>query len=383
MTVLAPAGAFVAAPDVPCARVEVHADAAAVEGAWADLERASCSIYQTRRFLQPWAETLGRRHGLRSCYVLARDKDGRPLALFCLGLRRRGPLTLATMLGGKDANLQLPLVHPGSGWTRATLRSLLRDAARLAGADAFVFLNQPHDLGGVTNPLALLAHGDSPSAAWGTRLPGTADGLFAAKLSKDARKKLRKKEAKLAALGPLRHLVATTREERAAVLEAFLAQKTARFDERGIASEFGSSPMRAFIERAAASEPPGIELHALLVGERIVATYGGAAQGGRWSGMFNSFEADEAIARSSPGDLLLLRIVEHCCARGFQAFDLGVGEARYKQALCDEPIALFDAAIGFGPLGSTAAALVLARQAAKRRIKRSPRLLALARHLER
>ena len=116
-----------------------------------------------------------------------------------------------------------------------------------------------------------------------------------------------------------------------------------------------------------------------MPGARIVATYGGAAQGERWSGMFNSFDADEEVARSSPGDLLLVKIVESCCARGLRAFDLGVGEARYKAALCDQPIPLFDAAIGFGPLGRAAAALVLARQALKRTVKRHPRLMALAR----
>ena len=128
---------------------------------------------------------------------------------------------------------------------------------------------------------------------------------------------------------------------------------------------------------------PGIELHALYAGERIVATYGGAAQGGRWSGMFNSFDADEDIARSSPGELLLMNIIDSCCARGLRDFDLGVGEARYKAALCDQPIPLFDAALGFGLTGRSAAALILGKQALKRRIKRDPRLMALARRLAR
>lgn len=374
------ATAAVTAPAVPFATVEAYLDAAAVAAAWRDLERAApCSIYQTRRFLEPWAETLGRAAGLRPCTVLARDRAGHPVALLALGLRRYGPVTIARLLGGKDANLQLALLRPASGWTRASLLLLLREAARLSGADVVVFTNQPHAYGGEANPLACLPHRASPSAAYGTALPASGEALFAAKLSKDTRKKLRKKEAKLAALGGVRHVVAGSAAERAAILDAFLAQKTARFHQRGIASQFGTAAMRAFIERAAATEPPGIELHALLAGERIVATYGGAAQGERWSGMFNSFDADEEIARSSPGDLLLLRLVEHCCARGLRAFDLGVGEARYKAALCDEPIPLFDAAIGFGPFGRAAAALVMAGQGLKGRVKRDPRLLALAR----
>ena len=383
---LAPRAAIapVAAPATPFARVDIYPDAAAVAAAWSELERtAPCSIYQTRRFLDPWAETLGRAAGLRPCYMLARDRADQPIALFPLGLERCGPITTARLLGGKDANLQLALLHSATGWTGESLRPLLRETARLSGVDVFVFTNQPHAYAGETNPLACLPRGESPSAAYGTALPASSEALLAAKLSKDTRKKLRKKEAKLDALGPVRHVVARTPAERATILEAFLTQKNARFQDLGIASDFGTAAMRAFIERASATEPPGIELHALLAGERIVATYGGAAQGERWSGMFNSFDADEEIARSSPGDLLLMRIVESCCARGFSAFDLGVGEARYKTALCDEPIPLFDAAIGFGPLGCAAAAFVLARQALKQRVKRNPRLLAIIRWVAR
>ncbi len=372
----------VAARAAPFAQVNAYTEADAVAAGWAELERtAPCSIYQTRRFLEPWAATLGHASGQRPCYVLARDQAGEPVALLPLGIERRGPVTVARLLGGKDANLQLALLRPTAGWTGESLRRLLREVARLCGADVFVFSNQPHAYAGVANPLATLPHCESPSAAYGTGLPASGEVLLAAKLSKDTRKKLRKKEAKLATLGAVRYVVAAGTAERAAILDVFLAQKTARFRERGIASEFGTPAMRAFIERASASEPPGIELHALFAGERIVATYGGAAQGERWSGMFNSFDADAEIARSSPGDLLLARVVERCCARGLRAFDLGVGEARYKQALCDESIPLFDAAVGFGLLGRAAAMLVLVRQSLKRRVKRSPRLMAMARRL--
>ena len=373
-----------AAASAPFARVERHADAAAVDDAWAELERtAPCSIYQTRRFLVPWAETLGRLAGLRPAYVLARDRGGQPVALLCLGLSRAGPVTVARLLGGKDANLSFALLRTSTDWSREHVRSFLREAARLCDADVFVFANQPHVYGGEANPLASLPHAESPSAAYGTRLPSCGESLFAAKLSKESRKKLRRKEAKLASLGTVRHVVAASPAERAAILDAFLAQKTARFAERGLAAAFRTPAMHAFVERASAAEPAAIELHALMAGDRIVATYGGAAQGARWSGMFNSFDADVEIARASPGDLLLMRIVELCCARGLRDFDLGVGEARYKASLCDEPIPLFDAAIGFGPVGTALASLLLARQSLKRRVKRSPRLLALAQRWKR
>jgi CelD/BcsL family acetyltransferase involved in cellulose biosynthesis len=359
--------------------IEVHTTTETVAEAWACLERdAPCSIYQTRSWLLPWLATLGRRAALTPWFVLARSADGTPAALLPLGLVRRGPITIATWLGGKDSNAAMPLVRPGVAWTAADARRLLLGAVDAAGRrpDVFVLGNQPHMWGGTDNPLALLPHGASPSVAYGTALPPRAADLFEAKLSKDSRKKLRKKEAKLALLGPLTHRVAVIADEQRETIDVFLRQKTERFRDLAIASDFETPEMRAFIETASAPHGGGIEVHAMLVGERIVAVYGGASWRGHWSGMFNSFDADEEIAKSSPGDLLLMRIIEKACADGMTQFDLGIGEARYKAALCDEAIPLFDLVMPTTAKGRLFAALVVARQATKRSVKRDPRLLA-------
>ena len=373
-----------ALPASPFVRIETYADSAPILDAWRELEsEAPCSIYQTRAFVLPWVDTLGRKARMEPRFILARDRDRRPAALLCLGLVRRGPIRVATWLGGKDANFNMPLLRRPAAWTEADLKRLLHEAARACGAsapDVFDLPNQPARWtgGGNTvslNPMSHLANDASPSFAHGTTLPASAETLFAEKLSKDARKKLRKKEAKLASFGPLAYRVATGLDERTRVLDTFLAQKVARFRARGIASDFDAPEMRAFIEAASAPNGSGIELHALYAGERIVAVYGGAAHGDRWSGMFNSFDSDDEIAKTSPADLLLMRIIAACCAAGLGQFDLGIGEARYKAALCDEAIPLFDS---FVPVTLRGRAYALAARmwvSAKRRIKRNPRLL--------
>ena len=97
--------------------------------------------------------------------------------------------------------------------------------------------------------------------------------------------------------------------------------------------------------------------------------------------MFNSFDGDEEIAKSSPGDLLLMRVIGYCCASGIERFDLGIGEARYKAALCDETMPLFDAFVPMTLGGRAYVACARMRQAAKRRIKRDPKLLRLLNRL--
>ena len=370
--------------------IESHASIEAVAVAWAALEAvAPCSIYQTRRWLTPWIATLGKRAGIVPWFVLARAADGRPSGLLLLGLRRLGPCTVAVWLGGRDVNAAMALLDPEAPWRGAEVGRLLAEAARIAPVtpDLFLLTNQPFSWNGHANPLAWLPHAASPSAAYGLPLIPDAQALLRAKLSKETAKKLRKKEAKLAALGPLTYRSAGTAPERRAVLEAFLAQKTRRLRARHIRSDFDAPEMRAFIEAASASGDAGeglagIELHALMIDRRVVAVYGGAAHRGGWSGMFNAFDAaDEALARCSPGDLLLMRVVTRACAAGLTHLDLGIGEARYKATLC-EPIPLFDATVPITVKGRALAALLAAARTAKRWIKRNRRLLAFVRRVD-
>jgi CelD/BcsL family acetyltransferase involved in cellulose biosynthesis len=93
--------------------------------------------------------------------------------------------------------------------------------------------------------------------------------------------------------------------------------------------------------------------------------------------MFNSFDQEPEIARCSPGDLLLHRLIDNARSRGITSFDLGIGEARYKASICEEIIPLFDCIIPVTPLGRVAGQLAGLRLSVKRRIKRSPRIWGL------
>ena len=118
-----------------------------------------------------------------------------------------------------------------------------------------------------------------------------------------------------------------------------------------------------------------------FVGDRIVATFGALSAGDRLSGLFLSHDCDPEIARSSPGELIVHAMVREAIARGLKTLDLGVGEARYKDDACEAEEELFDSAFAVTPLGGVAALAFKAKQSAKRRIKRSPRLLAFAKRL--
>ncbi|TDX65063.1 CelD/BcsL family acetyltransferase involved in cellulose biosynthesis [Methylosinus sp. sav-2] len=356
------------------------------EAARADWEvlfaNAPASAYQSFGFALDWFETFGRTRGLTPMIVVARHSEGvrhgegaRPLALLALATSRLGPLRIAQFLGGKESNFNLGLFAADARLDAAALRTLLRRAARAGGVDLYRLGNQPQAFEGVANPLALPGSSASPSFAYGTSLPATASELDA-RFSADARKKLRKKQARLEKMGALVFEHCATGARAREILEALLAQKAERLQD----PSFASGAMRDFVLGLCGG---ALDVHALTLDGRIIATYAGFIHRGRFSAMLNSFVAEEEIARSSPGDLLLHSLLRDLLARGVARFDLGVGEARYKNAVCDETIALVDTLVPATPLGALAAPVLSALTRAKRAVKQNPRLLATLTELRR
>ncbi len=97
--------------------------------------------------------------------------------------------------------------------------------------------------------------------------------------------------------------------------------------------------------------------------------------------MVNSFDLDPNIARSSPGDLLVSRIIEEKCRGGLKSLDLGIGEGRYKDTWCNIREPLFDTVLPVTIKGHVFALAESLRLKAKRTIKQNDRVWALVRKL--
>jgi len=351
----------------------VYTDPGAARGVWEALyAQAPASPYQSFAFVDAWLQTLGHTQNATPFIVVAQDGDAR--ALLPLVIERLGPLRVASFACGRESNFNLALIGAGATPGEADMRALLRDAAKASDArvDLFYLRNQPRRFEGADNPLAFANALPSPSFAYGAALPADAGDLDA-RFSKDARKKLRKKEARLAQMGELFYEHAASGDAAREIVAALLAQKAARLAAQGVGSNFGDASMHEFMERLLATAPPGeVEAHALRLSGRIVAAYVGLTRNLRFCAMVNSYDADDDIARSSPGELLLHALLRNLCARGFTHFDLGAGEARYKNSVCDETIELCDTLVPVTPGGALACAALTAAQRAKRKIKQTP-----------
>ena len=311
-------------------------------------------------------------------------EDGTPLALLPLVRLRFGPWRGATFLGGRMAHYQMGLFRAGQCWPRARLLGLLRDIAREAGLDGFVFQRQPLTWRGGANPMTALGGQPGPSRAYASALPGSFEAWRDNHASKEAQKKFRKKGRKLAEFGEVALRRPRAPEEIETVLAAFLDQKSRRMRSAGLPNEFDEPQTQAFLRRASGLDggEAAISWRALWAGERIVSVFAGLAHASRVSGLAIAFDDDEAVARCSPGEQLIFRLVEEMIGAGQSEFDLGLGEARYKDECCEIVEATFDSAFGVTLLGRLGAKLFLAAQALKRRVKQSPRAMALARRLQ-
>jgi CelD/BcsL family acetyltransferase involved in cellulose biosynthesis len=370
------------ASDRRIARVEIFGDLTAVEPPWRVLEQGDslATPYQRYDFLKHWQRHVGSNAGITPFIVVAFNPVGEPLFLLPLGSRPLGSLVGLEFLGGKHANFNMAL------WRRDVAATIgaagLRGAlAALSGhADVLRLINQPLTWGGATNPFALLPHQRAANYGFSGALVPDFDALLRARTNSDTRKKMRKKERALASFGELRFERATQPDDVRRVLDAFFKQKSARTRALGMSDAFSLPGVRRFIEAAATEQlndaKPLIELYALSVDDIIVATIGGIVGGGRFCAMFNSI-IQGRFAIESPGEQLILRLVRSCCERELSTFDLGIGEARYKNLLCGDAEPLFDSYIPLSPAGRLPALAFAVSAAAKRAIKTRPALWSL------
>jgi CelD/BcsL family acetyltransferase involved in cellulose biosynthesis len=360
-------------------RVEVLTQIGKAERLWRELvqQGAICSRYQHYSWMAGWWDHIGSISKASPHVTVLRDDTGKPVLLLPLVRKQVGPLQVGFFMGGKHTNFNLPvwcpehLNEPAAG-LNALLKGLPHNGPRL---DLLVLLNQPFAWQGVANPMLYASHEASASRAYAGELQRDFEALLKERMGANSRKKLRQKERQLAALGPVTFQRARTPAEIDRVLAAFFQQKAARMCEQGLSNAFDVEGVKEFT-RAAAHEidpdtsEPVIELYVLSVRDTIIATFGGIVAGGRFSGMFNSIAGAE-FRNYSPGELLLANVIRMCCERGLGRFDLGIGDAAYKQVYCKDAEALYDSVIPITAAGQVAAPIWRAGLTLKGKIKKS------------
>ncbi|MFN3483412.1 MAG: GNAT family N-acetyltransferase [Rhabdaerophilum calidifontis] len=358
-------------------RVAIHAG----ETALARLAAARAgSPFQGSIWLGAW---LAAHDALATLRVIEIADEAGAALLLPVGLVTGRAGIAACKLGGAHASFYVPAVRGEQppALPAGALRAALRAGGRAIGADLVILTECPAHWNGAPHPLAPLFTGRSPSDGAELKLAAGESDPLRRLLDREARKKLRAKQRKFAALGPPRFGWVTGTAEVRTALDAFLGWKARQFAAMGVADPFAGAAIRAFLERSTTAEPPAIQLFAASTGDIPRAVLGIAGDATRLSVMFAAYDPEPAIARLSPGELAFAAAIEAAAAAGIRHFDLGVGEARYKTRYAPEMLMLHDLVMPVTARGRGLALLFRAYRGAKRLVKRHPRLLTLARRL--
>ncbi len=343
------------------------------------------SPYQRPEWVTLWHRHVSPHAAVRPLIVAGFDDRGDPLFLWPLTVCRMIGITAAMFIGGKHATLNLPAWRPdyADRLTAPQLADILHEIARrVPELDVLLLLNQPVVWNGMPNPFSRLPHQRSAEDNYRLTLsPSGGDNI-----SRGMRRRLRKKEAHLAKLPGYRYLRASTPGEVDRCLDAFFVQKAESLSARGFRNVFDCPGIKSFIRAACheglAQGNPVIELHTLEAQGELLALFAGVHDKRRYTLAFNSVTRGNN-ARHSPGLVLLQHIITECAERGFEAFDVGPGDARYKKWFCKEFEPVIDSILPLSARGRIAAPIMRSLLFVKSRIKRSPVLWRMVETLKR
>ncbi len=355
-----------------------------VEQIWREFEtHTAISCYQRFDFVESWFKHLGKDHGFQPFIMSGKDENGETVFIWPFVLKTTRLGTHLTWAGEKHANYNMGLNR--LDWApylnRQVILEVFRKAREIFSFDGIHLQNQPETWDGRQNPFLPLKRNASPSYGYWADFAEGFDVYFKNIKSKRARKRIRWQQRRLSEMGELTFERATRKEDVERFLERHFELREIRFKSLGKYDALSEAGVREFLtdlsSRAPQEDQPPLELHALLINGEILSIYGGAIAGNRFSAFFNSIDIGPA-SRYSVGDTLLHHMILDCAERGLTSFDLGIGEAGYKQQWCNKTDVMFDTYFGFSVKGKISATIFSYAQRLKRMVKQKSQLLKMA-----
>ncbi len=367
-------------------RLSASGELDALAPAWRAFEQvADCTPFQTFAWLDAWMRFIGTAAGTQPAIVLGHKPNGDLLFILPLAIERAMFSRRLVFLGHALCDYNAPLLAPdfpvfvpeakSAEWLAACRRLLRQDPA--FRHDAVVFDKMPGRVGGQANPLAALKTILHASGAHPVPLMADWDSFYAAKRSSTARRRDRSRRRRLEELGEVRFVTPT---EPAFVQEAvnvLFEQKARSFARMGVRNLFAQPGHREFFGAAALAETTHVSR--LDIGSRCAAVNLGLMFRGCYYHVLTTY--DEDLARFGPGTVHLRELMRYAIAHRCHTFDFTVGDEPFKREWSDVELALYDHASGVNLVGFVDVFLLRLKLRAKRFIKHSPRLWALATRL--
>ena len=375
------------APSSDAITLSFATDLSAAEPAWREFEqRADCTPFQSFDWLAAWHRHIGAARGVTPAIVTAR-RGADLVLLLPLAVERRGLTRRLSFLGQDLCDYNAPLLAPDFSrsvgpvefarlWQN--IRALLQATPALRH-DIVTLAKMPETVGGQTNPLLGLDVQLNPSGAYETALGSDWEQFYTAKRSSATRRRDRTKLKRLGELGAVKFVNPAESAELALTLDTLVQQKAKSFARMGVPNMFAQPGWTAFFqELATAPRLRGlVHLSRLEVGDTWAAVNLGLTFRDCYYHILASYD-DGEVSRFGPGAAHLRELLRHAIERGLKRFDFTIGDEPYKRDWCETEQRLHDHTSAATLRGWPAAALTLGWRRAKRAIKQSAALWAIA-----
>jgi CelD/BcsL family acetyltransferase involved in cellulose biosynthesis len=350
----------------------------------AQLDRAATSAFETSAFLAALFATIGRATGAAPLIIAVANEDGDPIAIFPFSIRRAHGLRVVEGMGLGLSDYYVPVSLAGGEFDAASATAIWRSViAALPPADIVRLRNVPVEPFGTTHVLSK-APFLRPMGHASTTLrlcdAGGAEIVVPDQMS--VARDVRRKERKLAALGPLTFTEAREPEQIDALLEAMVRFRRARFEMLGRSDRLAEAGVEDFYRvLATAPDRPLARLFGLRVGGEVVAVIYGFSHHGVFTLIIPTMSADERWQAGSPGLVALYMAIDHCLSSGYCVFDFSVGAMQYKTRFGAEVVELFEHRQALSLLGVPSVMLGRARTWLRTFLGRHPAFGARFRHV--
>lgn len=346
---------------------------------------ADCTPFQSYDWVSAWYAHIGAPVGVRPAILTWRGTGGRLQMLAPLAVEQTRFGRRLIFLGQKLNDYNAPLLAPGLAkrlsaddfiqlWSAAL--GLLRQSDGLR-FDLIHLNKMPLRVGAQANPLTNLSRVLHPSGAYMTSLGRDWESFYVRKRSSTTRRRDRGKLKKLALLGEPAMRTARTAAEAEAILGTLFEQKSKWFRRAGVPDLFATQSHRAFFEALVSGPSNLTHVSRFAIGETSAATNLGLLFRGCYFHILASYD-DGPTSRLGAGAAHLHRLMAYAIGRSCSTFDFTIGDEHYKTDWADTRIDLYDHCSGYGPHGVLAAMATALAIWAKRQVKSSPLLFAIA-----
>lgn len=298
-------------------------------------------VFQSREFLDVWLGTIGKAGRIEPYLIAVKDGDGRPVLYLPLVIETKFNVRLLRFMDSGVADYNAPVLAAGRTLSRGEFAEIWPEILSLLPRFDIVDLKKiAGDVAGAFNPLSYLECTAFAHSGHAMLLKELRDRSEASGSVKRMRRRLAYHHERLCRTGEPRFVVNPTGATLNEVTERLLALKRQRYS-RSHTPDFLAEPgVEAFYREMMSPARLGAVSHlsALTVGDAVASAHLGFIDRGRFYYIFPAF--DIAFSRHRVGHLLLQHLIDTTAQQGFDTFDLGVGNAEYKDTWTTHRLAL-------------------------------------------